>query len=513
MKAINLLKKPLNLSLLFILFLFIFSLIYDYPSITLKRPQSVHHWRQSDCASLALNYYQTGMNFFKPQTHNLTSDNLTSGYCATSEIPIGYFFVAILYKIFGFHDFIFRLVNTIIFLTGLFFLYRTCFILFKDFFWSCFIPLIFFTSPVIVYYGNNYILDSPALSFSLIAWYYFIRYYQERNQKSFILSMLFFLLAGAFKISALISFVSIGIAFLLELVNIIKFKPEKKLFSNPISSFLYFTIVVLVIGSWVLYAKKYNAIHATGYFSTRILPIWDLNSEQKQSILKTVKELWLNQYFHVYTLYFFAFLFIFNLLFLKKANKFLITINIFLFLGTILYIILWFSTFNHHDYYTLNLYILLIITILNFTWILKSNFPKFFSSIVLKALLFVFLVFNLHHANKQMRERYQGWWNEYPIYKDYHTVTPYLRSIGIAPLDTVICLPDDSHFTLYLMNQRGWTSCLGVIHDSTSIAASIDRGAEYLIVNGTETLEKPYIQSFLSKPIGQFNDIKIFKIR
>ena len=90
-----------NNTLYFLLVLILVSLFYYYPKIVLKRPESVHKWRQSDCTSLALNYYQNGMNFFQPQTHNFTSDNDTSGYCATSEIPFVYYFVAILYKIFG----------------------------------------------------------------------------------------------------------------------------------------------------------------------------------------------------------------------------------------------------------------------------------------------------------------------------------------------------------------------------------------------------------------------------
>jgi len=146
----------INPNLRFVFLLLAVALVYDYPSILCKRPQSVHHWRQSDCASMSLNYYQTGMCFFKPQTHNLTSDNNTTGYVATSEIPIGYYFVAILYKVFGPHDFIYRVVNTLIFLLGLFYLFKICCLLFNDFFWSSVVTLFFFTSPVLVYYGNNY---------------------------------------------------------------------------------------------------------------------------------------------------------------------------------------------------------------------------------------------------------------------------------------------------------------------------------------------------------------------
>ncbi len=123
------------------------SILYEYPSIVMKRPQSVHHWRQSDCASIALNYYQTGMHFFKPQTHNLTSDKNKSGYNATSEIPIVYYFIAFLYKIFGYHESIYRLLNTLLFLTALFYLFRTLMLWLRSYFWSATITLFLFTSP------------------------------------------------------------------------------------------------------------------------------------------------------------------------------------------------------------------------------------------------------------------------------------------------------------------------------------------------------------------------------
>jgi hypothetical protein len=73
---------------------------FRYYHLLNSPPQSTHLWRQSDCASLALNYYQDGMHFFKPEIHNLHADGGTTGY-ATSENPYLYYLVASFYKIFG----------------------------------------------------------------------------------------------------------------------------------------------------------------------------------------------------------------------------------------------------------------------------------------------------------------------------------------------------------------------------------------------------------------------------
>lgn len=504
--------NAINPGLRFLFLLILFAILYSYPSTLLKRPQSVHHWRQSDCASIALNYYQDGMRFFQPQTHNLSSDGSTSGYSATSEIPILYYFVAILYKIFGYHDFIFRLLNTLIFMLGLYYLFKSCLLLYGDFFWSAATSLFFFTSPVLVYYGNNYLSDSVAFSFALIGWYYLLKFYFESRQKLFYLSSFFFLLAGANKITALISFVAISIVFLAEYSRIFRFRVEGKIFSKPLFTAIPVLLVFTIIASWVFYAKSFNLQHNSDYFSTYIIPLWNLNHDEIQAVIRSVKDLWLNEYFHISALYFFVAAFLFSIVFLRKANRFLMITTLLLLGGTVLYAVLWFATFRDHDYYTINLYILLVLSMLNFLWVLKNRFPRAFSSNYLKFVFLLFLLFNMNNARERNWERYNGWWTEYPEYKDYHVITPYLRSIGIAPMDTVISLPDMSHFTLYLMNQRGWTANMNYNKDSAGVAASISRGADYLIIHGEETLQREYLQSFLKNQIGEFNSIKIYKI-
>ncbi len=501
-----------NSNLRFAFILLLFAVFYSYPSVLLKRPQSVHHWRQSDCASLAMMYSQTGMHFFQPQTHNLTSADNTNGYNAPSEIPFEYYFIAILYKIFGYHDFIFRLVNTLIFLTGIFYLFKTCTLLIKDFFWSSATALFFFTSPVLVYYGNNFLTDTSAIAFTLIAWHFFFKYYFDRKTAYFLIAIVFFILAGASKISALLSLAALTGIFFMELFRILTFTDKDKLFAKPGLSIFSFIGVFGLIAAWVFYAKKFNALHGSAYFSTWLIPLWDMNAEQIKGVMDAIQGLWLDQYFHVYALLFLAFAFLFTIIFIKRTNRLLMSITLFLFIGTCIYIVLWFATFQSHDYYTINLYILLIFALINFFWLIKNRFPKVFSNNYLKFVFTCFLVFNMLHARDGMKGRYYGWWTEYPEYKDYHEVTPYLRSIGIAPLDTVVCLPDATHFTLYLMNQRGWTACLDRNYDSASVASSVQHGAKYLIVNGEETLKLEYLKSFFNEPIGQYNTIRVFKL-
>jgi hypothetical protein len=500
--------------IIFFILLLLISYLYNYHNIAFFRPQSVHNWRQSDCASLALNYYQNGMKFFQPETHNLTSKNFTSGKAATSEIPFLYFFVAILYKIFGYHDYIYRILNTIIFLSGIYSLFRMLSKLKLNFIWSLTFSLIFFTSPVLVYYGNNYLTDITALSLTFIAWNYFISYYQSLQKKFFWISMLFFFLAMSMKISAGISVVALFCIYILDTFKIITFKKEGKLFPERIIQLIPFVFIFLVVSAWAYYARVYNTKNDTFYFSTTLFPIWKMSNSYILGTVANIKALWLNQYFHKYTLILFLLLFLYNVLFINKTHVFLMTLNMIVFAGTVLFSFLWFENFGIHDYYTINLFILLAISALTFSETINKQFPKAVTNIFVRGSLLAFLIFNIYYAKKEMSFRYDGWWNEYPKFKDFYTITPYLRSLGITRHDTVISIPDQSHHTLYLMNQPGWTECFGQNRDSAGIARSVQHGAKYLMMASHEDLDsRPYVRPFISDTIGQYNNVIVFKLR
>lgn len=508
---------------IFILFLLGVSFFYKYHEIVFKRPQSVHQWRQSDCASITLNYYQGGMNFFNPETHNLTSDAGTSGKNCTSEIPILYYSVAVLYKIFGYHDSIYRIFNSLLFFLGLFYLFRIFLYLLKDTYWAIALTLLFFTSPVLVYYGNNYLSNSSSLAFSIVGWYYFIRFWYEKKQNWFYLSMAIFLIAAALKVTALFSLFAIIGVYVLELFGLMSFGGNQRLFNQKFRFSIPFISILIIIGLWIFYASQYNSEHDSTYFSTTLFPIWDLDSAQINDVLSKIRTIWLDQYFHQSVLLFILICFFFSLINFRKNSKLLIFIVLFIVVEVIAYIILQFWTFANHDYYTINMYILLILLVITSFDLLKRHFNKIFSSKIFKVLFSFFLLFNIYYAHQKIDARYEGWMNDIAEKKDIHIITPYLRQIGIMPNDTIISIPDGSHVTLYLMNQKGWTEYtdtkfnkgekIRYNQDSIGIQSSINKGAKYLIINGVKELyKKPYLASYCSNLIGNFNNVLIFNL-
>jgi len=463
------------------------------------------------------------MHFFHPEVNNLTSDGGTTGKSCTSEIPFLYYTVALLYRIFGYHDYIYRIFNTIIFLAGLYFLFRLLHFLIKDFFWAASLSLLFFTSPVLVYYGNNFLTNSAALSFSMIAWYYFIRFLFEKKHRWFIFSIVFFFLAGACKITALISLFAITGIFLLELFHIRKFVDHEKVFSHAGWYITTILIVYIIIGLWLIYASDYNREHDSNYFSTTIFPVWKLQMTQIRSVLQGIRTEWLHEYFHRSVLLFVAASFLFILFNFKKNNPLLIFCILIIFAEIIFYILLQFWTFKDHDYYTIDIYIFPVLIILSAFDVLKRDYSKIFRSVFFKIIFFVLLIFNISYAQSRLQFRYNGWINDYPDYKDIYTITPYLRQIGISPDDKVISIPDVSHSTLYLMNQKGWTEYIdarlnngtSIIYngDSTGVQLSVNKGAKYLILNNMgELIKKPYLQSFCTHLKGRYNNVLIFQL-
>ena len=126
-------------------------------------------WRQCYTASIARNFYYNGMNIFYPQV--LTSGT-TEGYIGGSEFNMYPFAVAILYKIFGVHEYLGRLVSIIIFSGGAFYLYK----LTRKYAGSTtgLITLLFYTfNPYIFFYSRSFQPESTMLFFSITMLYFF----------------------------------------------------------------------------------------------------------------------------------------------------------------------------------------------------------------------------------------------------------------------------------------------------------------------------------------------------
>lgn len=505
-------------------------LLYQYPHILFLRPQSVHQWRQTICTSITLNYYQHGMNFFRPEVHILFSDNETSGQ-SLAELPLIYYINAVLWKIFGAREFISRLVNIAICLMGAFYLFR---LLEKTLspVWAILITLLLFSSPVVAFYGFGFMVDIPALFICFISAYYFFRYYESGKAKDIYAFMLVSLLTMLLKVTLGIFFLSVAGIFVFEKIRLIKFKHV--VFCNTFRDGLLFLFTLGLVGGWYGYARHFDTIHGGWYTINDIFPIWDLDEKGITSVLSSFFDSTIYQFFYPASTFVFLLLFIGMAVSYKKIEKIYFVITILLTIGSFAYAILWFKVWNVHDYYLFLFLLPLVFVFISLGNFLKNNFADVFNSWKAKTIFSVFLVINIWYCSNNMRMRYgittsdvplmstksemELWkwydWNYDNTYKALETMEPYMRSLGISADDAVISIPDPSIcITLYLMNQKGWTDYGSDFYNEDGIAKKIKIGAKYLILNDTSYASKPSISPYTKNKIGQYKNVFIYDLR
>lgn len=494
-------KHTLILLGLFVLAFF----VYDYHNILNKRPQSTHQSRQVDCASYALNYYQYNLPFWKPTTHTLTGKEGR----AASEFPIIYYGVAQLYKVFGPQEYIFRLVNMLLFFLGLFYLYRLGVLMIKDEWWA-YLPVLFLlTSPYIVYYANNFLANVPALSFAIIGWWAFFKFLEGRKIRYIYLLGACFGLAGMLKIAAALS---LGVV-LMIVFQVLFFKNKPIQISRKEAAHFGLAIggALVVILAWVLFARWYNEFYGTGQNLLGILPIWEYGP---YLILQTIKIYLAKWAWHWQSPIVFLCLLTFGVL-LFRSRKQLSSLNkailVWTALGVAAYGILWYQAFYHHDYYLINVIILPVLLFLVFLEALKAKQIQL-ADYWVKGLA-VLLLLNMGYVRWMQHIRYYGYLQE-TVNKNFYTLEPYLRSIGVEQKDIIVSVPDQSpNITLYFANNFGWTEAFN--KPDYNINTFVGMDAKYLIVSEDSCLSKPLYKPYTqtNKQIGEYNGIKIFKLK
>lgn len=508
-------KKQINNIIFFVLLaisIISIAFIYRFDKVATLPPQSLHAWRQTDCASQALNYYQHGMNFFKPELHSMIADNGTSGY-SVEEFPIFFYTVAFLYKIFGYHPAVYRLFTFLFFIIAIY----AC-SLFFNLFWknklsSALAALLLFTSTTMAFYSINYICNIPSIAIMLVAWFFFFCFYFDSDKKYYLLlSLILFGIATLLKVSEGLSFCALGCIWLIERLKIYRFgKDGKALIPNWIS--YVFALVGIIIFAWYKWAHIYNLQHQQIYYSFQIKPIWILDASVIKGIFNVMVNRWLFDYFTIYVYGVICVSIVVVIIFWRRCNPLLKTITLLLFLGSFLYIMLFFINMKDHDYYMLSTYISFWFAILTAGEFLIRTYSKKVSNIIILVLAVVLLL-SVPVAYKHLKQRYFGWEWEFPRtseYKAFYNIDKELDKMGIQKNDKVISLPDFSIcYTLYLMNRQGWTGFSK--YDSVTIDDYIKKGAKYLVINGYNTVSKDCLKSYIQQPVGKIDSIYVFKL-
>lgn len=495
-------------------------------------PYSNHQWRQSDCLSIT-QHYADGAPFLQPEIYWLGEKGEGK---TISEFPIVYYSVGKLWSFFGRQYWMYRIICFLIFALGLYYLRKLAVEALKNDFWGSFIALFVFTSPVLIFYSNNFLMNVNALSFAMIGGYHFYKYRTSDRFRSLMLACLFFLLAGLFKLTALLLFFCLGAIFLYERITKRDLKKRWK-------EFLPFAGVLLIIFIWYSYVNNYNSKHLSQIFLQGTLPIWELSSADIWSNFKLLTKELFPEVFPLPVLGAILLIGLIVLIRLKVVNRFWLALTILATLSALLYLLLFYQALNQHEYYLINISIVVPIVLLTFFGYLNSRFPSLLKVNWLKGTAVVVLVLMAYNGGVQTRVKFStqeswvtnspfmseekaGFWNWFHWNYDVHfreleTIELYLEELGIQRTDKVLSIPDISiNVSLFLMNRPGYTS-FWVMADPQNqqlmgperYLKTIDWGVEYVVVNDTSILSQPGMHEIIGEELGHRNNVYIYSSR
>lgn len=401
------------------------------------RPQSVHQWAQCDRASVALNYYQEDMNLFLPRVHNLDNGSGITGL----EFPFVNYSVAILYKVFGYHEWMYRTLMLLIFSFGMISLAKIIMHYLNSNGIALGMMCLYAATPLLSFYTANFIPDIAALSFFLISWWILVNA-KGHGKRKIVLWTICFCLAALIKITILI---------FLPAMLFVVFKDEQLVKQRKHFIFGVSLSVVLVF-AWYYYASLLSKSTGSEVFLLRIviLKSW----AEFIDVFQEIKTVWMPRLYHPYlTLTLFSFPLISFLLTFKKSQ--FDYVSILVWLGTICFLFLMWPQLRHHDYYMITLS---LVFILSFMLICKKLIERNVSKKYVTIAMFVFGAFQVTRAHDYFTEVYnkENW--QYGIrHADlYFDLEAELRASGVKLEDPIISVYDHTpNVSLYLMNQKG----------------------------------------------------------
>lgn len=526
--------KSWHIDLIYVVIFLFMAWFYGLFDSMDQGPYSRHQWRQSDCLSITQNYAQDGLPFLAPEIH-WQGEQQTGK--TISEFPLIYYTVGKIWSSTGKAYWIFRSINFFIFGLGLFYLRKLSKKILKDNFWSIFVPLFVFVSPVLVYYSNNFLMNVNALSFAIIGAYHFYVYRVEKSYKKLLFSAALFTLAGLFKLTSLLLFFSFGAITLYELII------RERALKTRWKELLPFAGTLIIIFFWYRYVNSYNAANLSQIFLQGTLPIWEQAPDARLYNWNLIrKELVPAVYPWGGWLFILAVIAVI-LLRVRKINRYFLALFALIFMGIVVYVLLFYQALNEHDYYLINLTIIVPIGLLTALRYLSKHHQKWFSGLLPKGLATLVLMVLTYNAAVQTRIKYSvgdkwvtqspfiddeqlkywEWyhWNYERTYRGLEDLEPQLEKWGIGRNKKVLSIPDGSiNITLFLMNRKGYSDFWMMSNPKNHALVGKDRvkktiewGAEYLVVNDTTALANHPAKSFIEDTIGMHRNVMVYRLR
>lgn len=448
-------KKHLGKSVLphlgFFAILLLFSVIY-YDGILDKLPFGIHEWAQGDRLSLAINFYDNGLNFFKPATHNQLSVHGIVGV----EFPAQSYIAGALGYIFG-RDAIstcFRVEGLLVAWIGLYFLFRIVYDRTRNFVLSIVTPLIIFCSPVFVCYSVNYLPDPAGVCMVFAAFYFFLQYADKGTFSRLLISLI--LLTLAVLIKATTASYWLGIVCYGLYQEIIIRKDRRRALSLISAAFL--AGIIILAEHW--YINYLNDTYHSTLFLAQFCPFPDWDAYNTYTNFP-FKEVWMKEYFLLAEYPLMTFIIaggVNALLKVKSIRHYLRPIIIFL-PCALLFFYLFGSQLIVHDYYMLAIFFplityLLVISIIGLKQRLTHSGMKELQPGFVAALLLVFFL-----ADHQIYNRLHmiGNYDNNYSYRWLSEGAAVLDSAKVPKSEQIVVAGDNApNLSLVYFNRKGY---------------------------------------------------------
>lgn len=498
------LKKYRNY--LFFSLLIVLYFIIDFQTILFLSPQGIHFIRQTDSLSFVANYFNNGFQFFEPQVFNLQSFEGK----AACEFPILYYITAILYSIFGEHEFILRLLTVLVSSIGFFYLFKLLYLLLQDLVFALAFSFLFISSTVLLHYTINFLPDASAFGFTMIGWFLYFKYINSKPVKKYLFfGFLFFTLASLIKVTYFINpFTAIISITVFYLTN--KAGNNEKIRVNKSSIFLFLTSFSIILG-WNIYTIYYNKINHDTYFLNQAAPIWNLSNDQILKVWDYIINYWYSKYYYQTTFHFYFLVIIAGILFVKQSNRFLLLTSSVLFIGTLSYFLLFFAQFKDHDYYFIAMIPAIIFLVINAFIALRNKYTRLINNYITKFLVVTICVLSLNYAREKINQRYM---NSNDIFSSIGfkltDTRDYLDSLEVSQQAKFIILTDQTpNGGLYFINRSGWNVKDTSQTSLNAISSYINQGADYLLLTDNQFIN----HQFKGSLIGEKDGIRIYDLK
>jgi len=479
------------------------ALFYNYIEIFNKRPQATHTWRQTDGAALARNYFQNGLDFFSPQ---LQSVEYNEGH-TVAELPVVYYLSAISYKLFGFKEGYFRLVNFFIFLLGLTGFFYTSAHIIKSKFWGAILASLLFACPVIAYYAFNFLPDSTALGFMLLGFTFMYDWHEKKTTRSLLFFILFTAIAGAIKITSLyfpLSFV--GAIFLTS-----SFKKDNKDLLKLVFSFVSILGFSLI---WLFWSMHYKALHHSEYFLQSPVT-FSFSKIVHGYSWKDIFNILVKNSFSVFysipllTMIGLSSVLIFKLV--RHVSKFDLVFLVLNTIGAFSVLMLFYFQYSVHDYYAVIWVVTGILWIVYLAKYLRLFYNKNTYRLASVCLLLLWGL-SIVSAKNVLDFRYNNLSLDNNLPLELHSIEPFLIKLNI-PKEGLFITPDDftSNASLYFLNRKGYTGYfLASSWDRYEMA--MQKNMRYLACWNVGREHYEYESKLKPVLIGTYGKVRIYKL-